>query len=427
MVTWIRYSHRKESYKSLKHISKLWGPFSWVAIIVVLIQSASLLRSFPTNPACGRVLNVFANLNVIINCDSAVFMKDAQSPSRLFDGESVYQDRPAHALLVWAMSSFLKFFGFPNESREIMGNSGDVTSYQPTFYLSYLVINLLILLIAVKLAISYVFPWNGKWLTYSNASTILLIILLVAGNELTKTFFWTPHSQMFNVLLPALSLVMLSNLGKIDSLKVFLSLTFGLVFLMFFYPLFGILLIILVFANYSKFWTRASIIAMALFMNLIYPRVLEFLGGSYSNYAILKFRQYIWIVDAAKQDKITERTIENIKLFASTLPVIPTFLIIASAILLLIVALRIEKKSIVIHSQFLPYFVFFVVYSFSILAMGYYSRRLTLGLFIFLELFVLRIGILILKDHFQKFWLLATNGLLLLLISSWIWTNGPLS
>lgn len=414
-------------YESLKHFTKLRTPFSWVAIIVVLIQSVSLFRSFPSNPACGRVLNVFANLNVLINCDSAVFMKDAQSPSRLFNGESVYQDRPAHALLVWIMSSFMKFLGVPNESQEIIGNSGDVTTYQSTFYLSYLVINLLILLMAIKLAIDYIFPIYSKWSTYSGASTIFLIIFLVAGNELTKTFFWTPHSQMFNILLPVMSLVMLSKLEKIDSFKVFLSLTFSLVFLMFFYPLFGILLIIMVFANYSNFWTRAAIISMVLSINLIYPRILEYLGGSYSNHAILKFRQYVWILDAAKQDEISERTMANIKLFASTIPVIPTLLLTAGAILLLIVVLRVEKKSIAINSEHLPYFVFFVVYVFSVLAMGYYSRRLTLGPFIFLELLVLKIGILILKDHFQKARLLTTNGLLLLLISSWIWTNGPLS
>lgn len=354
-------------------------------------------------------------------------MKDAQSPSRLFNGESVYQDRPAHALLVWIMSSFMKFLGVPNESQEIIGNSGDVTTYQSTFYLSYLVINLLILLMAIKLAIDYIFPIYSKWSTYSGASTIFLIIFLVAGNELTKTFFWTPHSQMFNILLPVMSLVMLSKLEKIDSFKVFLSLTFSLVFLMFFYPLFGILLIIMVFANYSNFWTRAAIISMVLSINLIYPRILEYLGGSYSNHAILKFRQYVWILDAAKQDEISERTMANIKLFASTIPVIPTLLLTAGAILLLIVVLRVEKKSIAINSEHLPYFVFFVVYVFSVLAMGYYSRRLTLGPFIFLELLVLKIGILILKDHFQKARLLTTNGLLLLLISSWIWTNGPLS
>lgn len=363
----------------------------------------------------------------MINCDSAVFMKDAQSPSRLFDGQSVYQDRPAHALFVWVMSNFLKVIGFPNSSREVIGNSGGITLYQSTFYLSYLIINLLILLVAVKLAINFVHPSDYKRATYSNASSVLLIIFLVTGNELTKTFFWTPHSQMFNILLPVLALVLISNREKINTLKVFLSLTVGLVLLMFFYPLFGLLLTILIYADYSKFWKRALIVSAVLFGYLLYPRVLEYLGGSYSNYAILKFRQYVWILDASKQHNLGERSVANFNTFISTIPLIPTLLIIASVILSSIMASKIDKKLTLIGSELFPYFIFFAVYTFSVMAMGYYSRRLTLGPFIFLELLVFRNVNSVSKDHFQKARSFATYSLLLLLISSWLWTNGPLS
>jgi hypothetical protein len=398
-----------------------------VATGVVLIQIASLFRSFPTNPACGRVLNLFASLNVLINCDSAVFMKDAQSPERLFDGQSVYQDRPGHALLVWMMSSFLKVFGFPNISREVVGNSGDITLYQSAFYFSYLVINLLVLLFAVKLALGFVNPGINKHDTYSNVITSLLVIFLVAGNELTKTFFWTPHSQMFNILLPVIALILLNNLKRIDTLRLFVSLTLGLVLLMFFYPLFGILSIILIFSNYSQFWKRALIVFIAMFGYLLYPKVLEFLGGSYSNYAILKFRQYVWILDAAKQDNIADRSATNFNSFISTVPLIPSLLLLTTSILLYVVATKAGKKSAIVSLEFLPYLLFLIVYLFALLAMGYYSRRLTLGPFIFLELFMLRIGISILGSHFQKRRLIATHSLLLLLVGSWFWTNGPLS
>jgi hypothetical protein len=363
----------------------------------------------------------------MINCDSAVFMKDAQSPSRLFDGESVYQDRPAHALLAWVISNFLKVIGFPNLSREIVGNSGETTLYQSAFYLSFLILNLLILLVAIKLAINYVYPGNHIRKTYSNVSSVLVVIFLVAGNELTKTFFWTPHSQMFNVLLPVLALVLISNREKISTFRIFLSLTVGLVFLMFFYPLFGLLLTILIYGSYSKIWKRALIVSTVLSGYLLYPRVLEYLGGSYSNYAILKFRQYVWILDASKQDMLRERSIATINLFISTIPLIPTLLIVTSIILLFLVASKIDKRSANFRSEFLPYLLFFAVYIFSVLAMGYYSRRLTLGPFIFLELFLLRNMILISKDRFQKVRMFATNGLLLLLIGSWLGTNGPLS
>jgi hypothetical protein len=141
----------------------------------------------------------------------------------------------------------------------------------------------------------------------------------------------------------------------------------------------------------------------------------------------LKFRQYVWILDAAKQDKITERSATNFNLFISTVPLIPSLLLVTSTILFYVATLKVGNKSAIVKSKFLPHLIFFLVYIFSLLAMGYYSRRLTLGPFIFLELFMLRIGISILKDHFQKIGLIATYSLLLLLAGSWIWTNGPLS
>ncbi len=397
-----------------------------MALVAALIQSASLFRNFPSNPACGRVLNVFANLNVLINCDSAVFMKDAQNPSRLFNGESVYQDRPAHALVAWIMSNFLKVIGFPNSSQEIVGNSGESTIYQSAFYFSFLSINLLILLVAIKLAIDFVYPCSHDRKTFSNASSILLIVFLVAGNELTKTFFWTPHSQMLNLLLPVLGLVLISNREKINSFRVFLSLTVGLVFLMFFYPLFGILFSILIYGRYSKFWKRALIISTVLSGYLLYPRFLEYLGGSYSNYAISNFRQYVWIVDAVKQGNIFDRSFSNLWSFLSTFPAIPTVLIFITVVLAFGIAPTFGKNRFRIISEAAPYLFFLAIYLTALFTMGFYARRLTLGPFIFLELLILRMGITVTGSHFTKLRLLAINSLLILLIISWVWTNGPL-
>jgi hypothetical protein len=98
-------------------------------LLVIFVQSFSFFRSFPTSPVCGRVINVFADLHVLINCDSAVFMKDAQDPSRVFDGKSVYQDRPAHSVLAWILAMTMKLFGLPNEAREVVGTSGQTTIY----------------------------------------------------------------------------------------------------------------------------------------------------------------------------------------------------------------------------------------------------------------------------------------------------------
>jgi hypothetical protein len=394
---------------------------------LAVIQSISLFRNFPSNPACGRVMNVVENLNVLINCDSAVFMKDAQNPSRFFNGDSVYQDRPLHALIAWGLGNFLKIIGFPNTSRLVEGNSGQTTLYESAFYLSYLILNFLILLIAVFVAIGYMKQNHLGASAKVSLNITLLIVLVVAANELTKSFFWTPHSQMFNVLLPVLALYLLANRENVHSFRTFFGITCGLVLLMFFYPLFGILLSILAFSGYSVFHRRIALICFPLVAFLAYPRTLEFFGGSYTNFNVLKFRQFVWVADSIKQNEFDERVFTNFKLFLSTFPIVPTILLVATIALIVYEANRAGRISLIVNRETLAYLLFFVVYLFTLFLMGYYSRRLTLGAFIFLEIYVIKTGIQNLALHLPKSRSVIINALICLQICSWIWSNGPLS
>jgi hypothetical protein len=129
----------------LKNFIKIACSPALLFLAVAVIQGMSLLRNYFADPVCGRILNIGMDFNVLINCDSAVFMKDAQNPMRLFDGQSVYQDRPGHASVIWFVGNFLKRIGFPNQTREIVGTSGAVTQYDSVFYLSFLLLNFLVL------------------------------------------------------------------------------------------------------------------------------------------------------------------------------------------------------------------------------------------------------------------------------------------
>ncbi|MFM7979907.1 MAG: hypothetical protein ACKPKO_11385, partial [Candidatus Fonsibacter sp.] len=84
----------------------------------MFIQIISLFRSYPLDHPCGRVLDINSVMSVLINCDSAVYMKDAQNPIRLVNGESVYQDRPIPTLLVAMLAKFWHFFNLPDYYRE---------------------------------------------------------------------------------------------------------------------------------------------------------------------------------------------------------------------------------------------------------------------------------------------------------------------
>lgn len=398
------------------------------ATLIFLVQGLSLFRSYPSSPVCGRVINILGSLNVLINCDSAIFMKDAQNPMRMFDGLSVYQDRPAHSALVWLSGTLLKFTGFPNQSQEIVGTSGQSTTYESIFYLTYVAVNFIIVLVAVMLAIKFVFE-KFTFVSLARTKTLFIIVLLiVSANELTKTFFWTPHSQMFNILLPTMGLTLLKNRKNPISMEQFVLLSTLTLVMTFFYPLFGLLFIILLFTQYENFPKRLTLVFTFASTYLLYPRALEFFGGNHRNFVVEEYRQYVWLLDSIREKNFIENLVINLELFAATFPLIPTALLIASATLFTSILrksnVQIRKKTI---SDLMPYLLFFAIYIGSLSMMGYYSRRLTLGPYIFMELVFVKFVTPILAERLRSSKRIAQTLLLGLLIGSWVLTNGPLS
>ncbi len=383
---------------------------------------------YPSSPACGRVINIVANLNVLINCDSAVFMKDAQDPIRVLNGTSVYQDRPAHSLLTWILGSSLKFLGVPNMSREILGTSGNLTNYQSLFYISYLFINFVVVLVAIVIGTKFILGKIGIESVKRNKVLLTLTILVISANELTKTFFWTPHSQMFNILLPVLALFFLQNRKRIQTSNQFLLCTSITLLLMFFYPLFGILFSILFFTSYSRYTIRLIYITIFASVYLTFPNFLEFVGGNHRNYVVEEYRQYVWIWDSFKNKELFQNIELNLNSFFSTIPFVPTLVLTTSALLLLL-HLRRENSGLVKKAvdRAIPYLSFVAIYILALCAMGYYSRRLTLGLFIFLELGLIKCYVTLLGPKFEVVKRFLGSALVVLLVVSWVATNGPLS
>ena len=398
------------------------------AILILLVQFLSLFRNYPNSPACGRVINIFSSLNVLINCDSALFMKDAQDPMRIFWGLTVYQDRPAHSILVWLSGSSMRLLGFPNQSRAIVGTSGQTTTYESIFYISYIALNLVIVFVATMLAIKFVFGDFTVGSLTRTKTLFIIVLLIVAANELTKTFFWTPHSQMFNVLLPTIALVMLKSRKNVKSIKVFALLNMLTLALMFFYPLFGLLFLVLLFTQTGDFIKRLLAISVFATTYVLYPTVLEFFGGTHRNFVVEEHRQYVWLLDSISEKNLIENLGINLEVFASTFPLIPTILLIASATLFTFVLgksnVEVRKKT---TSDLLPYLLFFAIYISALSMMGYYSRRLTLGPYIFIELAFVRSFMPLLAERHRSSNRIVMALLLGLLIGSWVWTNGPLS
>jgi hypothetical protein len=395
-------------------------------LLAIGLQIFSLFRKYPENPKCGKLVEPFGRLSVLINCDSAVFMKDADNPARLLDGTSDYQDRPAHAFLISIILKLYRFLNLPDKEFNVTGLSGSQYSYSAISYILFVGFNLFVLTLAIYLVTSM---FNKIPFTQiSESKNLTLVTFLAVGifsaNELTKTFFWTPHSQMFNLLLPAAACYLISTV-KSFNMKSFLLANLSILVTLFFYPAFAILMVILLFAPVLNYIKRACISGVFILPYLLYPFVLNLFGGEYRNTAILKFRQFVWVLDAVKDGNLLQNIIQNGKAFLLTFPIIPSVII---AILFLVLGLINKKMSLEYLKQSIlsPVTLFIATYLTYLYFMGFYSRRLTLGFVLFLELLLIVHFVRKLPLKFERFipWIVVITGILIL--TSWLFTSGPL-
>jgi hypothetical protein len=232
---------------------------------------------------------------------------------------------------------------------------------------------------------------------------------------------------MFNILLPVLALVVIDRRYRIDTLKSFLSTAIIIFGLMFFYPLFGILFSILIFTRYATLLRRCLFLQMFIAAYLLYSKLVNSTGGSYSNFAIEHYRQYVWLFDSLADGDLQEKLIANLKAFLSTFPIFPSILIAVTIAFLIYVVATSAQSNTELKLSTLPFLLFLFVYVFALAMMGYYSRRLTLGVLIYIELLLLKNSAWILNERYRRIWYIATSVLILILIGSWVWTNGPLA
>ena len=316
----------------VKYLSKLFTKRLYLKLIIfgLLVQIISLFRNYPSNHPCGRVLDINSAMSVLINCDSAVYMKDAQNPVRLVNGESVYQDRPLPTLLVAALSKFWHFLNLPDYYRDVQGNSGQMVTYSLITYVIFLALSAAIFSFACYLGIKSLFQFQQKLNIPDEIfiSTAFIFVTTISMNEITKTFFWTPGSQMFNLLLPIYAFYLISGDNKAVTNKFYLTQILIVSLLLFSYAFFVILLIPLILMKWNRLRYRLLLCLIPFLLYLTYPYLLNQFGGVYNNYAIGNRRMYVWVIDAYKQNVFFEKLSECLGYFLKSIPVLPTIILL---------------------------------------------------------------------------------------------------
>ena len=406
----------------LNSLNKIFakGTYIKLTIIALILQVVSLFRNYPPNPPCGRVLEITKGIGVLINCDSAVYMKDAQSPSRLFNGESVYQDRPLPTLLVSLFAKIWHFFNLPDYYRDIVGNSGVVVTYSLVTYILFLILSASILSISCWLGIRTFSNIANKF-QLDNQSFIsfsLIFTVLISMNELTKTFFWTPGSQMFNLLIPVYLFYLLQFAYSPVTTKFFILNICVFILLMFSYAFFILLIIPLVLLGWKNYRIRILVITISLLVYTSYPIILRLCGGTYNNFALGYRRMYIWVIDSYFNHELIYKIRENLIWFLKTFPITP---IVLSVIVMILFAKYMSNISKV-KLEFITLFFYLLILAFY----GYNSRRLTYPLLIFLFLIIIKLFMHVSKKITYNRFSPVLRLIFFVVLYSWLFSNGPL-
>jgi len=237
-------------------------------------------------------------------------------------------------------------------------------------------------------------------------------------NELTKTFFWTPGSQMFNILIPVYLFYLLQFAYSPVSDRFFILNVCAFIVLLFSYAFFILLIIPLLLLGWKNYRLRIFVLATSVLIYASYPILLRLLGGTYNNFAIGYRRMYVWVIDAYLNNEFVDKISQFLTLFLKTFPIIP----ICISLLILIMFVNYKKNLSVVKLEFFT----LLIYTLALAFYGYYSRRLTFPIIIFVLLMILKMYMRHPKKILSVKVSITSGVLIFITLCSWLFTNGPL-
>jgi hypothetical protein len=160
---------------------------------------------------CVGNIELMGPFGLALNCDSPQFMWLARQPEGLLEHRNARQSRPgmiaAAALLTRPLSLLVPPGGPPLPVTQGLLETERITvslARDLPAYLAYILLNCGVLLLCFHFVRQTMAPAGVK----DGATLVVLVAmgLLVVGNDVTKAFFWSPHTQLFNVFVPVLAL-----------------------------------------------------------------------------------------------------------------------------------------------------------------------------------------------------------------------------
>ncbi|CAK0766876.1 membrane hypothetical protein [uncultured Gammaproteobacteria bacterium] len=263
---------------------------------------------------CVRNFRFTSFLGFSLNCDSPGLIAAALNPPTLLEEGNIRQSRPgmiylAH-LISLPLNPVISLFRGPDADK-IHGPEYPLYVKSVFFewfpvYLSYEILNFSILFLAVILYLRVVAPLAPE------AWTVPAVGLLLIFNDVVKAYFWSPHMQMFNVLVPVFCIwvfVGVLRWGWFESWRI-LVLAGGAGLGVLAYPTFALFipvaLVPLPWIRGHSPWpvvaSRATaIVVLCLAPSVVWWAYVMTTVGSYYQHEVVQYKQVVWMLEAARQ------------------------------------------------------------------------------------------------------------------------------
>ena len=385
---------RKPILKGLEFPEWL-GKYGYLILFGLLTQIFSILHSpnsfiSGTNRAfCNYYITKFRIFNVHIDCDSQYFLLDSQNPLRLFRDQTPLQDRPLHTFIVFIISKVFGFIGIPPGATTYLGEDSIPQTYNIMNYGIFIAINAAILTATILIVLRVMLKSDAIRGQFFKVS-ILLAILLITQNPITREYFWTPHSQIFNLLIPAILFYFVQKDFKLNTRR-FYIIFFIVSLSLLAYPTFIILLPVFFLITWKSLGKLYALLILAsLIPKFLWPIILNALGGQYVDWPVVGHRRFIWVLDSYKSKSLVQDLGTNLSAFMNSLPwlwvIITLFILLIGLLYLINVRYTVARTT---RSDLISSAVAFFSYLFGMILNGEYGPRFTIGVVVLLSLLIL--------------------------------------
>lgn len=362
---------------------------------LLLVAALSFLFSPPPQTQdefWGQYVRLSEHTGFVLNGDSYGYIEAAQHPGHLLRQNEERQSRPLYVLLGAVLGTPLHAILPRVLAPEVVASY----LFQPPpipvdallgFYPAFVLLNFGMLLAALWLFAQLYGP-----LTAGRGKPLVLLCLLgfIASSPITKAFFWTAHQQMFTFFTPLFCLWLLHRIrqGQPSGRQwLMLALSAGVLPLL--YGNFVLVLPTLLFAFWKQRagrWFNGDELLLAMGMSFLFVvptfgwiGLLKLRGVTYYNHEVERYRQLVWVLDAAKGPwaEFATEAGNNMLEFFSTLKGVAFF---GVAVLLLWLSARRRVPQTTLPPLVSDTVFLLALYSTFFLVLGYYAPRLTFTL-----------------------------------------------